>query len=174
MVRRCTFSMKESRPHPLCFSSKESTSSIFSMLHMSPVSAVDNVVFNLKKTQCMLIGTSQKLSKCRKLCVNVGDVLIENVKCAKLLGINIDECLWWSVHIDVLCKNLQLKIAVLRRLSSFMPRAALLKIFNTIIFLHFNYCCTVWGTSILFTGNLFLLLRCYTIWPQTIWIFLSL
>ena len=28
--------------------------------------------------------------------------------------------------------------------------------------------------TILYTGNLFLLLRCYTIWPQTIWMFLSL
>ena len=105
----------------------------------------NKLTMNLKKTQCLLIGTSQKLSKCRKLCVK--DVLIENVKCAKLLGVNIDECLSWSVHIDVLCKKLQQKIGVLRRLSSFMSSAALLKIFCTIIFPHFNYCCTVWGTS---------------------------
>ena len=107
----------------------------------------NKLTMNLKKTQWMLIGTSQKLSKCRKLCVKVGDVLIENVKCAKLLGVNIDECLSWSVHIWCLCKKLQQKIGVLRRLSTFMPRSALLKIFNTIIFPHFNYCCTVWGTS---------------------------
>ena len=69
----------------------------------------NKLTMNLKKTQCMLIGTSQNLSKCRKLCVKVGDVLIENVKCAKLLGVNIDECLSWSVHIDVLCKKLQQK-----------------------------------------------------------------
>ena len=46
----------------------------------------NKLTMNLKKTQCMLIGTSQKLSKCRKLCVKVGDVLIENVQRAKLTG----------------------------------------------------------------------------------------
>ena len=51
------------------------------------------------------------------------------------------------MHIDVLSKKLKQKIDVLRRLSSLMPGAALLKIFNTIIFPYFNYCCTVWGTS---------------------------
>ena len=61
--------------------------------------------------------------------MKVGDVLIENVKCAKLLGVNIDEYLSWSVHIDVLCKKLKHKIGVLRRLSSFMSSAALLKFF---------------------------------------------
>ena len=70
------------------------------------------LTMNLKKTQCMLIGTSQKLSKCRNLCVEVGDVLIENLKCAKLLVVNIDECLSWSVYSDVLCKKLQQKIGV--------------------------------------------------------------
>ena len=61
------------------------------------------------------------------------------------MGANIDECLSLSVYIDVLCKKLQEEIGVLRRFSSFMPRAALLKIFNTIIFPHFNYCVQFWA-----------------------------
>ena len=104
----------------------------------------NKLTINLKKTQCMLIGTSQKLLKCRKLCVNVGENFLENVNCAKLLGVYIDECLAWSHHTDVLCKKLSQKLGVLRRLSNFMSKEALLKIYNTIVFPHFNYCCTVW------------------------------
>lgn len=33
---------------------------------------------------------------------------------------------------------------MLRRMSYFMPPNALLKVFNSIVFPHFTYCCTVW------------------------------
>ena len=47
----------------------------------------NKLTMNLKKTQCMLIGTAQKLSKCRKLCIKVGDIVLETVRFAKLLGV---------------------------------------------------------------------------------------
>ena len=104
----------------------------------------NKLTMNLKKTQCMLIGTAQKLSKVRKICIKVGDIVLETVTSSKLLGVHIDECLTWSVHIDVLSKKLSQKIGILRRLRNFMSNAALLKIYNTVVFPHFNYCCTVW------------------------------
>jgi hypothetical protein len=57
---------------------------------------------NLTKLQWMLIGTSQKLSKCRKL----GDIVLDTVRSAKLLGVQIVECLNWSAHIASLCEKL--------------------------------------------------------------------
>jgi hypothetical protein len=53
----------------------------------------NKLTINLKTTQCMLIGTEQRLRKGRKLSLQVGDVFIENVSCAKLLGVYIDRCL---------------------------------------------------------------------------------
>jgi hypothetical protein len=53
----------------------------------------NKLTINLKKTQCMLIGTEQRLRKSRKLSLQVGDVFIETVSCAKLLGVYIDRCL---------------------------------------------------------------------------------
>lgn len=95
----------------------------------------------------MLIGTKQKLSKCTKLYIKVGDVVLNTVEKAKLLGVTIDESLTWSDHIDFLSKILAQKIGILRRLRVFMSNAALLKMYNTIIFPHFNYCCTVWCSA---------------------------
>ena len=65
----------------------------------------NKLTINLKKTQCMLIGTEQRLRKSRKLSLQVGDVFIENVSCAKLLGVYIDRCLTWSEHVEILSKK---------------------------------------------------------------------
>ena len=64
------------------------------------------LMINLKKRQCMLIGIAQKLSKYRKMCIKVGYIVLDTVKKAKLLGVEIDECLTWSLHTDFLCKKL--------------------------------------------------------------------
>ena len=47
----------------------------------------------------MLIGTCQRLSKCKPFKIQIGDIVLETVKSAKLLGIHIDSCLIWSTHL---------------------------------------------------------------------------
>lgn len=79
--------------------------------------------------------------------IKVGDVVLNTVKKAKRLGVTIDESLTWSDHIDFLSKKLAQKIGILRRLRVFMSNAALLKIYNTVIFSHFYFCCTVWCSA---------------------------
>lgn len=107
----------------------------------------NKLTMNLKKTQCMVIGTSQRLSKVNNICIKIDDVTLENVKDAKLLGVTIDQSLTWSTHLNLLGKKISKKLGVLRRLRCFMSNDALLKVYNSIIFPHFNYCCTVWCSS---------------------------
>ena len=80
----------------------------------------NKLTMNLKKTQCMLIGTKQRLAKCRKICIEINNVVLETVDVAKLLGVNIDCSLSWSYHIEVLTKKISKKLGVLRRLKSFV------------------------------------------------------
>lgn len=107
------------------------------------------LTINLKKTQCMVISTEQRLRNCREIYLYKLRVLSLkncNVLCAKLLGVYIDKCLTWLEHVDILSKKkLARKIGVLSRLRSLMSSELLLKIVNTIVFPHSNYCCTVWG-----------------------------
>ena len=105
----------------------------------------NKLTMHLKKIQCMLIGTKQRLGKCRKICIEMNNVVLETIDVAKLLGVNIDCTLSWSYHIDVLTKNISKKLGVLRRLKSVMSSFALRKVYNSVIFLHFNYCCTKWS-----------------------------
>ena len=44
----------------------------------------NKLTMNLKKTQCMLIGTCQRLSKCKPFKIQIGDIVLETVKSAKL------------------------------------------------------------------------------------------
>jgi hypothetical protein len=43
-----------------------------------------------KLKECMLIETKQRLVKCRKICIEINNVVLETVDVAKLLGVNID------------------------------------------------------------------------------------
>lgn len=65
----------------------------------------NKLTINLKKAQCMVIVTEQRLRNCRNLSTQVDGVIIENVSCAELLGVYNDKCLTWSKHVDILSKK---------------------------------------------------------------------
>jgi hypothetical protein len=104
--------------------------------------------YNFKSAQARRVYVDwdkQMLVKCRKICIEINNDVFETVDVAKLLGVNIDCSLSWSYSIDILTKKISKKLGVLRRLSSFMSSFALLKVYNSVIFPHFNYCCTIWS-----------------------------
>jgi hypothetical protein len=76
---------------------------------------------NIQKTLCMLIGTTQRLLKCRNLNIDFNGVRIEFVKQAQLLGAYIDSSLSWDTHVEFVSKKIIRKLAVLKRVSYFMP-----------------------------------------------------
>lgn len=65
---------------------------------------------NLNKTQCMMIGSAQRLSKCRELNLNINYFHIESVHCAKLLGVFVDRCLSCKDHIDYVSKKVSKRL----------------------------------------------------------------
>lgn len=100
---------------------------------------------NLDKTQCMLIGSAQKLARSSPLKIKVNDIVIQNVQSAKLLGVYVDVNLSWHQHINFMCKKIAKKLGVLRRLSSFMSAKGISKVYSSIVFPHFLYCSSVWS-----------------------------
>ena len=62
----------------------------------------------------VLISTDQKLH------VNIGTLQIENSKCEKVLGMNIDSKLSFEKHINIICGKARAKISALRRVAPFM------------------------------------------------------
>jgi len=67
------------------------------------------------------------------------------VKTHRLLGVHLDKHLTWNIHIDKLCKQVNIKINLLKRISHFLT-LDMKKVFNTgytssVI----EYACIVWG-----------------------------
>ena len=79
------------------------------------------------------------------------NILLENGKKQKILGVIIDNKLNFKSHISEFCKNVYQKIAALSRLSSYLHNSEKKLIFNSIIKSQFSYCPLVWmfcsGTS---------------------------
>ena len=82
----------------------------------------NKMVLNENKTKCLLIGTSQRLSRCQSnLEITINNHVIECSDSEKLLGIKIDQCLNFVGHIDYVCRNVTSKISLLSKIKQYLP-----------------------------------------------------
>ena len=95
----------------------------------------------------MLIGSRQRLAKIPlepNICI--GSDSIKRVRDTKILGVNIDEPLTWSKHIEEIAKTITAEIRALKWLKDFASRDVLVSVYNALIMPHFDYCCEVWDS----------------------------
>ena len=57
----------------------------------------------------------------------------------------LDEQLKWDKHNDKQGKIISNNIALLKRARSFVSRDSLIKMYNFLVWPHFNYCSTIWN-----------------------------
>ena len=102
---------------------------------------------NVAKTECMVIGSNQRLHSFsdEQINIEIDAKLITKVKEAKSLGVIIDEHLSWSNHIDALSKKISSAIGALKRVRPFISEHTVLQIYQALILPHFDYCRSVWG-----------------------------
>ena len=94
----------------------------------------------------MLIGSQFKLSQINSdFTVKVNNTPLQRVIKRKTLGVQIDESLNWSPHIHTISKKISAGIAILRRVSHFVPLDIRVSMYNALIMPYFNYCGAVWG-----------------------------
>ena len=102
---------------------------------------------NVAKTEYMLIGSRQRLTKLPfETSVCRGGDPIKRVKDTKILGVNTNETLTWSMHIEEITKKITAGISALKRLRDFASRDVLVSVHNALIIPHFDYCCEVWDS----------------------------
>ena len=87
------------------------------------------MVLNAGKCHFMCLGKNRKRN-----------ILMENSKEQKIIGVIIDNKLNFKSHISELCKKASQKIAALSRLSSCLPNSEKKLIFNSVIASQFSYC----------------------------------
>ena len=108
--------------------------------------SANKLTLNVKKTKYMLIGSQFKLSQINSdFTVKVNNTPLERVIEHKTLGVQIDESLSWRPHIHTISKKISAGIAILRRVSNFIPLDTRVNMYNALVMPYFNYCSAVWG-----------------------------
>ena len=76
--------------------------------------------------------------------IQVGESVIKNTTCEKLLGIKVDNKLTFDEHISGLCKKAANKLGTLARVASYMSHPKKKLLLNFFFNAQFNYCPLVW------------------------------
>ena len=80
------------------------------------------------------------------LAVVVNGKQLENVQCAKLLGLEIDQELKFAPHIDKLCRKLSQRIGIMKKIRYCLPLKYRLLFYNAMIRLVMAYVNIVWSS----------------------------
>ena len=71
--------------------------------------------------------------------VNIGDSLLSRVHVYEYLGVHIDDKLNMNAQIDKVCKKVQQKHGILKKIRRFVTQGTALAIYKTMIRPHFDY-----------------------------------
>lgn len=105
----------------------------------------NKLTLNVKKTEYMLIGSRQKLSKVNSdPILRIGSESINRVSLTKTLGVLVDENITWRNHIDHVAKKAAKGIGLLRRSKDLLDRNTLKTVYSALVLPHFDYCAIVW------------------------------
>ncbi len=109
----------------------------------------NRMAINYDKTKAISITTCQKLHTLpvKELNITVKGQVLENVKQEKLLGLVVDQNLFWNSHITKVYKTESMLLARFRCIKPFLLTDARIKFCNAFILPHFDYCSTVWGSA---------------------------
>ena len=107
----------------------------------------NRMVFNAENTECMLLGTRQRLrSASAEFCVHTDNGTVTSDDKHKLLGLHVDNSLTWRVHVTKLCSKLRSRLYLFNQVKRLMPIGArklyLLGMVQPLI----DYGCVIWGS----------------------------
>ena len=105
--------------------------------------ANNSMVANKEKFQLMFLG-AEKDVKYEDLSVTIDKIVIKATENVKLLGIDIDNKLKFTTHIEKMCSKVNSKTNALRRIRKYLTVDKGVTLFNAFILSNFNYCPIIW------------------------------
>ncbi|CAB4006755.1 Hypothetical predicted protein, partial [Paramuricea clavata] len=86
----------------------------------------NKLTLNEEKTEYMLIGSGKRLKQIRNdPIIKIRDHIIKRVYKKKVLGLEIDDKLQWTKHVEKQTKKISCSIAMLRKVKPYVPQATL-------------------------------------------------
>ena len=109
--------------------------------------SANKLPLNEKKTK-VLVVTGKRLSSKIDYApeVSIGSTKLTNVCSAKLLGLEIDQDLSFSWHVDSVCKKLSQRIGIPKKIRSMLPHKQRILYYNSMIKPVFDYVNVIWTT----------------------------
>ena len=94
----------------------------------------DNLLtLNIKKSNFLLIGGSQKLKSCCEVSLVIDTVPLDRMDFIKYLGVTFTENMTWSDHVDTIVSKLMQRLGLLRRIRYLLPHQAHVILYNALI-----------------------------------------
>ena len=101
---------------------------------------VDKLKLNEDKSEFMLIGTCQQLSKVRTDSLMVGDTQVKSVSEARNLGVWFNSNFQFHSHINKTCQSAFFSLYKIRRIKKFMPFEAAKSLVQAFVISRIDYC----------------------------------
>ena len=91
----------------------------------------NDMVINTMKSKSMIIGSSRKIQYLESdFNIFHDDVLLNDVKYEKLLGITIDNCLSWCQQINNIVSKISSRFGLMCGLRTYLPTEGLIMYYN--------------------------------------------
>ena len=97
------------------------------------------------KSKCMVLGTIPRLKSLGNINLTINGTLLDNVSVQKILGIYVDNTIKWHIQIDDVCKKMNSKLALFRRIAYYLSDDMKRLFYQAYILPITDYCCIVWG-----------------------------
>ncbi len=108
----------------------------------------NGLLVNPTKTQCIFIGNVSLCSKIPEdIIIRFDDICIKPSKHIKNLGLIMDQCLNFEMHINEINKKVIGALIYINRLSSFFNKSTRRLMIDTLVLSQANYCLRIWGTT---------------------------
>ena len=104
----------------------------------------NQMIVNPDKFQAMILQNSRNSKNYEPVKLEIESAKIETKNTANLLGITIDNKLYFEEHVSELCKKASMQLNAISRLQRFMGKEQKEALINSFIFSNFNYCPLVW------------------------------
>ena len=104
---------------------------------------VDKLKLNEEKTEFMLIGTHQQLSKVRTDSLLVAGTVVSSVSAARNLGVWFDSNFQFQTHINKTCQSAFYYIYNIRRIRNFLSFEAAKTLVQALVISRLDYCSSV-------------------------------
>ena len=107
--------------------------------------ATNALLINPDKTKLVVVGSAQLIKKLPPISLSLLGKTISPVPFAKDLGVYIDQCLTYDVHISKTASSCMNQLVHIRRIKHLLDKKTLLLLINSFVFSKLFYCSSVWG-----------------------------